>query len=41
MTDQPSLGGVSTLWTVVLKARDQDVSARQELCRRYHPAVER
>jgi len=41
MNDQPSLGGVSTLWTIVLNARDKDVAARQELCRRYHPAVER
>lgn len=36
-----SLGAVSTLWTVVLDARDGAAAARQELCRRYHGAVER
>jgi RNA polymerase sigma-70 factor (ECF subfamily) len=38
-----SLGAISTLWTVVRQAHGADVAveARQELCRRYHGAVER
>ncbi|HKB06242.1 MAG TPA: sigma-70 family RNA polymerase sigma factor [Gemmataceae bacterium] len=39
----PSLGALSTLWTIVRHAGgDQTgIAARQELCRRYHGAVER
>jgi RNA polymerase sigma factor (sigma-70 family) len=39
----PSLGAISTLWTIVRHAGggDSGVAARQELCRRYYGAVER
>src|SRR5262245_57411143 len=41
-TTDPSLGAISTLWTVVRNAHgDHAAAARQELCRRYHGAVER
>jgi len=44
MTDPvPSLGAISTLWTVVRQAHGDAAAreARQELCRRYQGAVER
>lgn len=41
--DDPSLGALSTLWTEVRRAGagPSGIAARQELCRRYHGAVER
>ena len=43
MSEVPSLGNISTLWTVVLRAGGDDsgVAARQDLCRRYHGAAAR